>query len=224
MPVYMLTNDPAFPDPALADPSGVLAVGGDLRPERVLLAYRHGIFPWYGEGDPILWWSPDPRFVLFPDELKVSASMQRVMKSGKFTITYDKDFAAVIRECRRAPRPGQKGTWITDEMLAAYARLFELGHAHSVEVWVDGKLVGGLYGIRMGRVFFGESMFHKISNASKAGLIDLVGKLKAEGCALIDCQVETKLFASLGARFISRKRYLGILKAGVALTPNGTAS
>jgi leucyl/phenylalanyl-tRNA--protein transferase len=218
MPIYLLTDDLAFPDPALADPSGVLAVGGDLRPERVLLAYRHGIFPWYGEDDPILWWSPDPRFVLFPDELKVPASMQRVMKSGKFTITYDKDFAAVIRECKKAPRPGQKGTWITGDMLAAYTRLHELGHARSVEVWMDGKLAGGLYGIRMGRVFFGESMFHKVTNASKAGLIDLVGKLKAEGCKLIDCQVETRLFASLGARMIPRKKYLELLQKNLGKT------
>jgi len=211
MPIYALTEALAFPPVEMADPDGLLAVGGDLSVERLLLAYRSGIFPWYGAGLPILWHSPDPRFVLFPDELKVSKSMARVVKSGRFSICYDTAFARVIECCRSAPRPGERGTWITAEMVEAYCRLHEAGYAHSVEAWADGQLAGGLYGVSLGGCFFGESMYAKASNASKTALIDLAGELKSRGFALIDCQVYTRHLASLGAKHIARSEFLRVL-------------
>ncbi|RMG71150.1 MAG: leucyl/phenylalanyl-tRNA--protein transferase [Bacteroidetes bacterium] len=208
MPIYALTEALMFPDPERAHPDGILAVGGDLRPERLLLAYEHGIFPWFSAGDPILWWSPDPRFVLYPDELKVQRSMRPILNQQKFQITYDQAFAEVIKNCRHTPRPGQRGTWITPEMQAAYLNLHQEGYAHSVEVWQEGALVGGLYGVSLGRCYFGESMFAQVSNASKAGFITLVRDLMARDFALIDCQVYTSHLESLGAREIPRRQFL----------------
>ena len=212
MPICLLSDELIFPDVTHATDEGILALGGDLRPERLLLAYSSGIFPWYSVGEPIIWWSPDPRFVLFPNELKVSRSMSKILKQGVFSITFDKSFERVIAGCKRMKRKGQRGTWITPEMQNAYIRLFQLGFAHSVEAWKDGELVGGLYGISLGKVFFGESMFSLVSNASKACLITLVEQLSKLGFELIDSQVYTKHLETLGAREISRSEYLILLK------------
>jgi leucyl/phenylalanyl-tRNA--protein transferase len=215
MPIYLLSEDELqFPHPSLTSENGILAVGGDLSAERLILAYQYGIFPWFNEGDPILWWSPDPRFVLFPEELKVSRSMRPYFNQKKFGCTIDRDFGAVIRHCQqnRRGRQAGMGTWITEEMLEAYVRLHELGFAHSVEVWKGDELVGGLYGLAFGKCFFGESMFTKVSNASKFGFINLVRYLEERGFWLIDCQQETRHLASLGARSISREKFLSILE------------
>jgi leucyl/phenylalanyl-tRNA--protein transferase len=215
MPIYLLSEDELqFPHPSLTSENGILAVGGDLSAERLILAYQYGIFPWFNEGDPILWWSPDPRFVLFPEELKVSRSMRPYFNQKKFGCTIDRDFGAVIRHCQqnRRGRQAGMGTWITEEMLEAYIRLHELGFAHSVEVWKGDELVGGLYGLAFGKCFFGESMFTKVSNASKFGFISLVRYLEERGFWLIDCQQETRHLASLGARSISREKFLSILE------------
>lgn len=209
MPVYLLDEIIAFPPPELANAEGLLAVGGDLSPERLLLAYRMGIFPWYNEGDPICWWSTDPRLVLFPSELKVSRSMRPYFNQSRFQVTADQDFTAVIRACAGHDR--ENHTWITDDMQAAYCRLHELGYAHSVEVWEADQLVGGLYGIALGPVFFGESMFSRVSNASKFGFIALVRRLEQLGFVMIDCQQETAHLQSLGARNISRKVFTELL-------------
>jgi leucyl/phenylalanyl-tRNA--protein transferase len=211
MPVYRLPETIVFPPVEHTAESGLLAVGGDLSPERLLAAYREGIFPWYGDGEPILWWSPDPRFVLFPDELRISRSMRQFLKKGSVRITFDQAFREVIEACRR-PRPGQDGTWITTEMREAYAVLHDLGFAHSVEVWQEKELVGGLYGVSLGRAFFGESMFSAIPNASKAALITLVLHLRERGFGLIDCQVETAHLSGLGARPIPRRDFCALLK------------
>lgn len=217
MPVYWLpVGSLFFPDPSLANSDGVLAVGGDLSPERLLLAYRMGIFPWFNPGDQILWWSPDPRFVLFPEKLKVSKSMRPYFNQEKFRVTFDRHFEAVMRSCQ-APRQGQRfGTWITEEMIGAYCRLHEMGYGHSVEVWQDGELVGGLYGLALGRVFFGESMFSRVPNASKFGFIVLVRKLQSLGFWLVDCQQETPHLESLGAEPVPREAFLHILKKNEA--------
>lgn len=211
MPVYRLPEAIAFPPVEQTTKSGLLAVGGDLSPERLLAAYREGIFPWYGDGEPILWWSPDPRFVLFPNELRVSRSMRQFLKKGFVRITFDQAFREVIAACRR-PRPGQNGTWITTEMRKAYAVLHDLGFAHSVEVWRQKELVGGIYGVSLGRAFFGESMFSAIPNASKVALITLIPHLQKRGFDLIDCQVETTHLAGLGARPIPRRDFCALLK------------
>ncbi|MEO1259178.1 MAG: leucyl/phenylalanyl-tRNA--protein transferase [Bacteroidota bacterium] len=214
MPVYLLSKESiVFPSPELASDEGVLAVGGDLSPERLLLAYQHGIFPWFTEKEPILWWSPDPRFVLFPEDLKVSKSMRPYFNQQKFQITYDQAFEQVMRCCQK-PRPGQWGgdTWITEDMVVAYVRLHQLGYAHSVEVWEDDDLMGGLYGVSLGKCFFGESMFTKSSNASKFGFITLVKRLEAEGFNVIDCQQQTRHLASLGAKAISRHEFTQLLE------------
>lgn len=213
MPIFWLSNDNySFPHPNLANEDGMLAVGGDLSPERLLLAYKLGIFPWFNEGDPIIWWSPDPRFVLFPEKLKVSKSMRPYFNQNKFTVTLDTAFKDVIRACQQQKRKGQLGgTWITEDMLEGYCKLYELGYAHSVEVWKADKLVGGLYGISLGKCFFGESMFATESNASKFGFIYLVRKLKELGFWLIDCQQETRHLASMGAEAISREDFLNLL-------------
>ena len=207
MPVYRLPDEEIlFPPGEHAVKSGLLAVGGDLSPERLLAAYREGIFPWYAEGDPILWWSPDPRFILLPDELRVSRSMRQFLKKELVRITFDQSFGEVIAACSK-PRPGQDGTWITGEMQAAYCALHDLGFAHSVEAWQGGMLAGGLYGVSLGRVFFGESMFSTVPNVSKAALITLVGRLGEMSFDLIDCQVETAHLGSLGARPIPRREF-----------------
>lgn len=210
MPVYQLPDAIVFPPVDHAVRSGLLAVGGDLSPERLLAAYRAGIFPWYSGMQPILWWSPDPRFVLFPEELHVSRSMRQFLKKGTVRITFDRSFREVIAACQRS-RPNQDGTWITPEMQDAYTGLHDLGYAHSVEVWEGEKLVGGLYGLSLGRSFFGESMFSATPNASKAALIILVSRLKAVGFDLIDCQVESAHLAGLGARSIPRRVFCAIL-------------
>lgn len=208
MPVWELEEAIWFPPAEQADEDGLLAVGGDLSAERLLLAYRSGIFPWYNEEDPILWWSPDPRFVLFPEKLRVSKSMKQVLKKGVFDYRCNTAFEEVIRACAAAPREGQPGTWINEDMIAAYVRLHSLGIAQSAESWQDGQLVGGLYGLRLGNIFFGESMFSKVSNASKTAFIRLVWELQMEGVTMIDCQMHTPHLESLGAEAISRDDFL----------------
>ena len=210
MPVFQLTDELLFPPVELASRSGLLAVGGDLSPDRLVLAYREGVFPWFSEDEPILWWSPDPRFVLLPEELRISRSMRKMLKRDIFRVTYDRAFREVIEGCRQ-PRRGQRGTWITEEMAGAYICLHNLGLAHSVEVWFNGTLAGGIYGISLGSCFFGESMFTKVNNASKTALIHLVAFLRNRNFALIDCQVYTRHLQSLGARMISRTLFLDIL-------------
>ncbi|MCE5363529.1 leucyl/phenylalanyl-tRNA--protein transferase [Pseudomonas anguilliseptica] len=197
---------------ALREPNGLLAAGGDLRPERLIQAYRHGCFPWFQDGQPILWWSPDPRTVLLPDELHVSRSLAKVLRQGRYRVSFDQAFSEVIRACA-APRSYAAETWITSPMQDAYLELHRRGIAHSVEVWRDGELVGGLYGLAMGQLFFGESMFSRADNASKVGFATLVERLKAWGFVLIDCQMPTEHLLSLGARTISRNefaRYLAL--------------
>ena len=210
MSLFILNNELLFPPVHLAEPDGLLAIGGDLSMERLLLAYRHGIFPWY-EGQHILWWCPDPRFVLFPEELKESKSMKQLHKRTAFDFRTDTAFSKVITNCKTIARRGQESTWITDEVKAAYTRLWDAGIAHSAEAWQEGELVGGLYGVRMGQVFFGESMFSKVSNASKYAFIRYVQQLQAEGVMLIDCQVYTEHLESLGARMIARKDFITLL-------------
>lgn len=213
MPVYFLTEELIFPAPHLANEDGLLAVGGDLSPQRLLLAYENGIFPWFGEEDEIMWWSPNPRFILYPAALKVSKSMNQLLKKNAFEFTINKAFDAVISQCKTIERQGQPGTWITDEMKKAYIQLHQMGFAHSAEVWHEGELTGGLYGVRLGKIFFGESMFSKTSNASKYAFIKYVQQLQAEGVALIDCQVYTNHLASLGATMIDRSEFLSQVKA-----------
>jgi leucyl/phenylalanyl-tRNA--protein transferase len=207
---FALEKELYFPPVHLSEPDGLLAIGGDLSVERLLLAYRQGIFPWY-EGEHILWWSPDPRFVLFPNELKVSKSMKALLNRNEFDFTTDNTFAQVIHHCKESIRPGQMGTWITDEVEKAYVQMHKHGYAVSAEVWKDNSLVGGLYGIKLGKVFFGESMFSKKSNASKYAFIKFVEVLKKEGVEMIDCQVYTNHLESLGARMISRKEFIARL-------------
>jgi leucyl/phenylalanyl-tRNA---protein transferase len=196
---------------ALTEPNGLLAAGGDLSPQRLLAAYRRGIFPWYSTGEPILWWSPDPRMVLFPSEFKVSRSMAKVLRNAPYEVRLDSAFAEVIGACASTPREGQPGTWITAEMQAAYRRLHELGHAHSVEVWMNGNLVGGLYGMALGRAFYGESMFSLRRDASKIALAHLCTHLRRHEFGIIDCQMETSHLASLGARPIPRSEFVALL-------------
>jgi leucyl/phenylalanyl-tRNA--protein transferase len=208
-----LTRTTWFPpvDTALTEPNGLLAAGGDLSAERLLAAYRHGIFPWYAPGEPLLWWSPDPRMVLFPREVKISRSLNRTLRSADYEVRLDSAFAAVIAACA-APRSYGAGTWISDEMRDAYGLLHELGYAHSVETWVDREgqstLVGGLYGVAIGRVFYGESMFSTLSNASKIALAHLCRLLERRGFVVIDCQMNTAHLASLGAREIPRQEFV----------------
>lgn len=211
MAVYRLTKALVFPPCHHADPDGLLAVGGDLSPDRLLLAYRQGIFPWYGMDTPILWWSPDPRLVLFPDELKIPRSLLRVLRKKRFQVTVDRAFPAVIAGCSSVERK-EAGTWIVPEMIGAYVRLHELGYAHSVESWQDGRLVGGLYGIALGRAFFGESMFSRTPDASKVALVHLVGLLARRRFEVIDCQVTTSHLKRFGAREIPRREFLSRLE------------
>jgi len=212
MPVYLLSDDLIFPSPQHAPEEGLLAVGGDLSQERLLLAYRMGIFPWYSENEPIMWWSPDPRLVLYPCELKVSKSLKKTIKKRLFQVTVDQAFESVIKACAQSRTRMQEGTWIVDDMIAAYCSLHESGLAHSVETWQAGKLVGGLYGVSLGSCFFGESMFTRINNASKIAFVALVEHLKALNFKLIDCQVTTAHLLNFGAREIPRNRFLMELK------------
>lgn len=212
MPVFALPEEHVFPNPTLANPDGLLAVGGDLDPGRLLLAYSLGIFPWYGEGQPILWHSPDPRFVLFLDELVVPRSLRKVLRREPFTYSLDDRFADVLDGCATTPRPGQEGTWLTADMRQAYLRLHRLGFAHSVEVYREGVLVAGLYGVCLGRMFFGESMYTQVDDGSKAALVCLVHTLRARGFDLLDSQVHTRHLERFGAREIPRGRYLALLR------------
>ena len=209
--MYRLTDALLFPSPEQASDEGIVAVGGDLKPERVMLAYRKGIFPWFESDDFLLWWSPDPRMVLFPDQVKISKSMRAVLRKKQFEVTFNKTFDGVVEACAKVKRFGQNGTWITPGLMEVYSTLHTQGHAHSVEVWEEGVLVGGLYGIDLGTVFCGESMFSKANNASKVALISLAKELKKNKYKLIDCQVPTQHLVSMGAESIPRAEFLTYL-------------
>ena len=198
-------------DAALREPNGLLAIGGELTTARLLAAYRQGIFPWFSEGEPVMWWSPDPRMVLFPDELKISASLKKTLKKAPFEVRFNTAFRAVMTACGETLRAGQRGTWISDEMIGAYCTLHALGHAMSSECWLDNKLVGGCYGVIIGKMFYGESMFHTRTDASKVAFVNLVEHLKNQGIGMIDCQMRTPLLASFGGREIPRKEFAEIL-------------
>ncbi len=212
MPVFRLDEDLLFPPPELAGEDGLLAVGGDLSEDRLLLAYSMGIFPWFSDDTPILWWSPDPRLVLKPDELKISRSLRKTIEKNVFRVTLDTAFEDVIRACASVPRKDGQGTWITGDMIEAYCRLHEAGIAHSVESWHEGELAGGLYGVAMGSVFFGESMFARKSDASKTAFVMLIRYLRERNFRMIDCQVRTRHLMSLGAREIPRSEFSRILR------------
>lgn len=212
MPVYRLTKRIVFPPPELADDDGLLAVGGDLSVERLVLAYSMGIFPWYSDKYPILWWSPDPRLILIPAELKVSRSLRQTIRKGLYRVTTNTAFEAVIRNCATIRRKGEQGTWITEEMIAAYVRLHQAGYAHSVEAWDGDELAGGFYGVMMGRAFFGESMFAKKSDASKVAFATYASALAEKGFKLIDCQVTTDHMKRFGAREIPRALFMKYLE------------
>jgi leucyl/phenylalanyl-tRNA--protein transferase len=215
----LLPNTPFPPvDKALVQPNGLLAAGGDLSPTRLLDAYQHGIFPWFGEEDPILWWSPDPRMILVPAEFRVSHSLRKTLRRGAYELRTDTAFEQVMRACA-APREGQDGTWIQEGMVRAYCELHRLGHAHSVETWIDGELAGGLYGISIGRMFYGESMFSRRSDASKIALAHLCAQLRRWDYGMIDCQMNTDHLASLGAREIPRKEFLSRLQELINCEP-----
>ena len=211
--MYLLTQELFFPPVSEANDDGILAIGGDLSPERLLLAYQSGIFPWFEEDEPIIWWSPNPRMVLFLDELVVSKSMRNILNRNIFKVTFNQNFRAVISNCQNIKRNGQNGTWITNDMIEAYCKLNEMGIAKSVEVWQNEELVGGLYGIDLGHIFCGESMFSKVSNASKVAFIALVDQLKANNYKLLDCQVYNEHLESLGCREIDRIDFMKILKS-----------
>ena len=211
--MYFLTEDLFFPPISETNADGILAVGGDLSSERLTLAYKSGIFPWFNEDEPLIWWSPNPRMVLFLEELVISKSMQNILKKDIFKVTFNQNFRDVISNCQRIKRQGQSGTWITNDMIEAYCKLHELGIAKSVEVWQNEKLVGGLYGIDLGTVFCGESMFSKVSNASKVAFIALVNHLKEANYKLLDCQVYNEHLESLGCREIERVDFMKILKS-----------
>jgi leucyl/phenylalanyl-tRNA--protein transferase len=208
MPVFLLSDALSFPPPRLATGEGLLAVGGDLSTDRLLLAYRQGIFPWYEDGEPILWWSPDPRLILFPHEIHLSRSLRKILRLNIFEVTADRAFDKVIAECARVRTENGQGTWINSEMLAGYRRLHAEGYAHSVETWHQGRLVGGLYGVSLGGSFFGESMFTRVSNASKVALVALARHLLRYGFDLVDCQMTTRHMVRFGAREIPRSRFL----------------
>lgn len=209
--VLLDPNEISFPDPELMNSeSGLLAVGGDLSPERLLFAYQIGLFPWYNEGEEILWWCPNPRFVLFPDEVRISKSMKKILRDGVFTFTENKCFRKVMLHCKNTYRKGQDGTWISDELIDSFTKLHEHGFAKSFEVWQNEELVGGFYGVQIGNVFCGESMFAKVSNASKAGFLNFI--LQSKDLELIDCQIHSEHLESLGARMIPKLEYLNILK------------
>jgi len=206
---WLRADDPFPPvEHALSDPNGLLAAGADLAPGRLVDAYRHGIFPWYSEGQPVLWWSPDPRMVLFPGELKLSRSLRKRIARRDYVVKADSEFEGVVRSCAAAPRPGQEGTWITQDMIRAYGALHRAGHAHCVETWIGGKLAGGLYGVAIGRMFYGESMFADVADASKIALAHLVRQLERWDYGMIDCQMTTEHLARFGAREIPRTEFI----------------
>jgi leucyl/phenylalanyl-tRNA---protein transferase len=212
--IHFLTEELCFPPVSETHPSGIIAVGGDLSTERLLLAYNSGIFPWFEDGEPITWWSPDPRMVLFFEDLKVSKSMRNILNRNVFKVTFNQNFREVIANCQTVKREGQNGTWITDDMIEAYCKLHELGHAKSVEVWHNNELVGGLYGIDLGHIFCGESMFSKVPNASKVAFIHLVLYLKENNYLLLDCQVYNEHLESLGCVEIDREDFMQVLSLG----------
>ncbi len=213
--MILLNDELIFPPVEMASEEGILAIGGDLSIERLLLAYHSGIFPWYNEHEPIIWWSPNPRFVLFPEKLRVTKSMQSVLNNGRFRFTVNRAFTSVLQNCKTISRKEQEATWITPAIQQAYTQLHQLGYAHSAEAWMNGELVGGLYGIRLGNLFFGESMFSKVSNASKFAFINYVRQLQKEKVALIDCQVHTAHLESLGAKMIDRKNFMVLLSENI---------
>ncbi len=204
-----------FPSVEKSSPEGIVAVGGNLSPGILISAYSQGIFPWFSEGDPILWWSPHPRCVLFPEDIHISKSMKKILKKGYFSFSFDRAFDRVIEGCRDTPRKGEKGTWLTREMVKAYKKLHSLGYAHSLEVWLEGKIAGGLYGVSLGGCFFGESMFSRVSNASKTALIVLAKTVEKLSFLFIDCQVYTPHLETMGAKMISRQKFLQLLSTGL---------
>jgi leucyl/phenylalanyl-tRNA---protein transferase len=212
MSIFQLTDTPVFPDPRLAEENGLLAVGGDLSVKRLLAAYSKGIFPWYSQGEPPLWWFTDPRLVIFPDEFKVSKRLARTLRNSAFQITFNKDFNRIISSCADIRTKSGEGTWISDDMKEAYNKLHQAGFAHSVECWLDNELAGGLYGVSLGKVFFGESMFTRISNGSKAALVALIEYLKQQDVAVIDCQMTTNHLVTFGAREISGEEFRRLLQ------------
>ena len=215
MPIFRLDDNLIFPHPSLAEEDGLLAIDGDLSPERLLIAYRNGIFPWFSDGDPILWWSPDPRFIIYPKDVRISHSMKKLLKNNVYKISFDTCFRDVISSCASVRK--ESGTWINEDMIEAYCKLHELGHAHSVEAWQGDKLVGGLYGISIGKCFFGESMFSTMDNASKAAFITLCKKLEEKEYVVVDCQVYTKHLESLGAVSIPRGEFLKLVEKGIQI-------
>ncbi|MGB2692650.1 MAG: leucyl/phenylalanyl-tRNA--protein transferase [Thermodesulfobacteriota bacterium] len=215
MTVYLLDDSLVFPNPSHAEETGLLAVGGDLRVERLLLAYKNGIFPWYSKGDPIMWFSPDPRLIIFLDDLHVPTKLKKIIKSKVFEVRFDTSFHDVITKCSKSDRRGQEGTWITDDMIEAYIKLHNEGYAHSVETFHEGKLVGGLYGVSLGGVFFGESMFFEMSNASKIALFSLVEKLREWNFDFVDSQVPNDHMISLGGKEVERAVFLNLLKSSM---------
>lgn len=222
MPVYRLTENPIFPRPSLAEENGLLAIGGDLTPRRLLEAYRLGIFPWYAEGDPILWWFTSPRLVLYPHEIHISKRLMRYMKKPLYRVTMDTVFSQIIKSCKNIRRDKGEETWITEEMQTAYITLHELGFAHSVECWLEDKLVGGLYGVALGKIFFGESMFSSMSNSSKIAFATLVLFLQEKGYKLIDCQMTTDHLLRFGAREISGRNFSTLLSEHIShFKPDG---
>ena len=214
MPVYFLGDEPIFPPAQLASQEGIIATGGDLSPERLLNAYASGIFPWFGQGEPILWWSPSPRAVLEPGDLHVSGSMRKLFRKRRFQVTFDSCFTDVLKHCA-SPRKYQNGTWLTDEMQEAYTTLHHMGYAHSVEAWLDDELAGGLYGVSLGSCFFGESMFSRFSNSSKYAFITLTRTLFKNGFTLIDCQVPNNHLERMGVKSVSRSEFLFLLRKGL---------
>lgn len=211
--IHLLDRYTSFPpvEEALTEPNGLLAIGGDLTTNRLLDAYTHGIFPWFSAGEPIVWWSPDPRMVLYPDELKISRSMSRRLNRKDYEVRFNTSFRQVMQACAETRRPGQDGTWITNEMIDAYCALHVSGHAMSAETWIGNRLAGGLYGVRIGKMFYGESMFHHVTDASKIAFVHLVQELKRQNFGLLDCQMKTSHLASLGAREISRKEFCQLM-------------
>jgi len=215
MTVYLLDDSLVFPNPSHAEKTGLLAVGGDLRVERLLLAYKHGIFPWYSEGDPIMWFSPDPRLIIFFENLYISSKLKKIIRSNIFEVRFDTSFKEVVAQCAKSDRSGQDGTWITDDMIEAYINLYNEGYAHSVETFHEGELVGGLYGVSLGGVFFGESMFFKMSNASKIALYYLVEKLRQWNFDFIDSQVPNEHMKALGGKEVERAVFLNLLESSL---------
>lgn len=217
MPVFRLTKEIIFPDAEFSEEDGLLAIGGDLSLERLIVAYCNGIFPWYNEGEPILWWCPKPRFIIIPEEVKISKSMKKIIKKREFKVTFNNDFEGVISNCKSIREINNEGTWISDDMKNAYINLFNNGYAMSVETYIGEELVGGLYGVKIGKCFFGESMFSKVSNASKIALIKLAEKLNNEDFIFIDCQMQTKHLESMGGKFVEWSIFKNLLNRGIEL-------